>query len=128
MSTVYISPKEIYASKSAYWHFSMALSAYKDKLKPYIQFVTTYGQPYKYGTLCLRSQVFLKNGTCGNMDEAYTVKNVTNGSAVLAKVATGELDPGVAYIVANNNREGLTIPNGAYFTLADGTGGHWQNL
>ena len=122
LQTIYISPKEIYDSKSDSWHFSKALSDYKDKLKPYIQFVTTDGTPYKYGTLCLRSQVFLKEGTCENMDEAYTVKSITNGSAVLAKVTTGELEPGVAYIVANSNHEGLTIPNGAYFTLSDGTG------
>ena len=117
MATIYISPKEIYASKTDSWHFANALSAYKDKLKPYIQFVTTDGTPYKYGTLCLKSQVFLKDETCENMNEIYTVKSVDGRKAILSKVTTGVLDPGVAYIVANNDREGLTIPNGATFTL-----------
>ena len=117
LATVYISPKEIYASKSDNWHFATSLSAYKDKLKPYIQFVTTDGTPYRYGTLCLKSQVFLKDGTCENMNEIYTVKSVDGRTAILSKVTTGVLEPGVAYIVANNDREGLTIPNGATFTL-----------
>ena len=122
MATIYISPKEIYASKSDNWHFANALSDYKDKLKPYIQFVTTDGTPYKYGTLCLKSQVFLKDETCENMGEIYTVTSVGSGKAILEKVSTGVLEPGVAYIVANNNSEGLTIPNGATFTLDETAG------
>ena len=122
LATIYISPKEIYASKYDYWHFANALSAYKDKLKPYIQFVTTDGTPYKYGTLCLKNRVNLNDGTCENMGEIYTVTSVGSGKAILEKVSTGVLEPGVAYIVANNNSEGLTIPNGATFTLDETAG------
>lgn len=122
MATIYISPKEIYASKYDYWHFANALSDYKDKLKPYIQFVTTDGTPYKYGTLCLKNRVNLNDGKCENMGEIYTVQSVGSGKAILEKVSTGVLEPGVAYIVANNNQEGLTIPNGATFTLDETAG------
>ena len=122
MATIYISPKEIYASKYDYWHFANALSDYKDKLKPYIQFVTTDGTPYKYGTLCLKNRVNLNDGTCENMGEIYTVTSVGSGKAILDRVTTGVLEPGVAYIVANNNSEGLTIPNGATFTLDETAG------
>ena len=117
LATIYISPKEIYASKSDNWHFANALSAYKDKLKPYIQFVTADGTPYKYSTLCLKNRVNLNDGTCENMGEIYTVTSVGSGKAILDRVTTGVLEPGVAYIVANNNRDGLNIPNGATFTL-----------
>lgn len=122
LATVYISPKEIYVSKSDNWHFATSLSAYKDKLKPYIQFVTADGTPYKYATLCLRNRVNLNEGTCENMGEIYTVQSVGSGKAILEKVSTGVLEPGVAYIVANNNRDGLTIPNGATFTLDETAG------
>lgn len=122
LATVYISPKEIYASKSDNWHFATSLSAYKDKLKPYIQFVTADGTPYKYATLCLRNRVNLNDGTCENMGEIYTVQSVGSGKAILEKVSTGVLEPGVAYIVANNNRDGLTIPNGTTFTLDETAG------
>ena len=122
LATIYISPKEIYASKTDSWHFANALSAYKDKLKPYIQFVTADGTPYKYATLCLRNRVNLNDGTCENMGEIYTVQSVGSGKAILEKVSTGVLEPGVAYIVANNNRDGLTIPNGATFTLDETAG------
>ena len=117
LATIYISPKEIYASKTDNWHFANALSAYKDKLKPYIQFVTADGTPYKYSTLCLKNRVNLNDGTCENMGEIYTVTSVGSGKAILDRVTTGVLEPGVAYIVANNNRDGLNIPNGATFTL-----------
>ena len=122
LATVYISPKEIYASKSDNWHFATSLSAYKDKLKPYIQFVTADGTPYKYATLCLKNRVNLNDGTCENMGEIYTVTSVGSGKAILDRVTTGVLEPGVAYIVANNNRDGLTIPNGATFTLDETAG------
>ena len=122
LATIYISPKEIYASKYDYWHFANALSDYKDKLKPYIQFVTADGTPYKYATLCLRNRVNLNDETCENMGEIYTVTSVGSGKAILEKVSTGVLEPGVAYIVANNNSEGLTIPNGATFTLDETAG------
>lgn len=122
LATIYISPKEIYASKSDNWHFATSLSAYKDKLKPYIQFVTADGTPYKYATLCLRNRVNLNDETCENMGEIYTVQSVGSGKAILEKVSTGVLEPGVAYIVANNSRDGLTIPNGATFTLDETAG------
>lgn len=122
LATIYISPKEIYASKTDNWHFANALSAYKDKLKPYIQFVTADGTPYKYSTLCLKNRVNLNDGTCENMGEIYTVTSVGSGKAILDRVTTGVLEPGVAYIVANNNQEGLTIPNGATFTLDETAG------
>lgn len=122
LATIYISPKEIYASKTDNWHFANALSAYKDKLKPYIQFVTADGTPYKYSTLCLKNRVNLNDGTCENMGEIYTVTSVGSGKAILDRVTTGVLEPGVAYIVANNNRDGLTIPNGATFTLDETAG------
>mgnify|MGYP000726699117 CR=1 FL=1 len=66
--------------------------------------------------------VNLNDGTCENMGEIYTVTSVGSGKAILDRVTTGVLEPGVAYIVANNNRDGLTIPNGATFTLDETAG------
>lgn len=51
------------------------------------------------------------------MDEIYTVTSANKTETNLEKVTGDYLEPGVAYIVANNNSEGLTIPNGAIFTL-----------
>lgn len=117
LQTVYASVSEVYDSESDNWHFATALSAYKDKLKPYIQFVTADGQPYKYATLCLKNRVNLNDGTCENMGEIYTVTSANSEKTILDRVTTGLLEPGVAYIVVNNNPEGLTIPNSAIFTL-----------
>ena len=117
LQTVYASLNEVYASEADNWHFANALSTYKDKLKPYIQFVTADGTPYKYATLCLKNRVNLNDGTCENMGEIYTVTSANSERVVLEKVTGEFLMPGVAYIVANNNSEGLTIPNGATFTL-----------
>ena len=111
LQTVYASLNEVYASEAGNWHFANALSAYKDKLKPYIQFVTADGTPYKYSTLYMKNRVNLNDGTCENMGEIYTVTSVGSGKAILDRVTTGVLEPGVAYIVVNNNPEGLTIPN-----------------
>lgn len=117
LQTVYASLNEVYASEAGNWHFANALSAYKDKLKPYIQFVTADGTPYKYGTLCLKNRVNLNDETCENMGEIYTVTSANSEKTILDRVTTGVLEPGVAYIVVNNNPEGLTIPNSATFTL-----------
>lgn len=117
LQTVYASLNEVYASEAANWHFANALSAYKDKLKPYIRFVTADGTPYKYATLCLKNRVNLTDGTCENMGEIYTVTSANSEKTILDRVTTGVLEPGVAYIVVNNNPEGLTIPNSATFTL-----------
>ena len=114
LSTVYASLKGVYVD-----NFKGKIPA--DKLRAYIQFGSV-DKPHKYATLCLKNRVYLKPGTCENMGAVYTVTDVKNGELVLAKVADGKLEPGVAYVVENQNPEGLTIPNGAVFTLSNEEG------
>ncbi len=114
LATVYASLQGVYVS-----NFKGKIPT--DKLRTYIQFGSS-AKPNKYATLCLKNRVYLKSGTCENMGAVYTVSEIKDGDAVLAKVTDGKLEPGVAYIVENQNPEGLTIPNGAVFTLSDEEG------
>ena len=58
----------------------------------------------------------MNDETCENMGEIYTV-TFENGQVNTNRVTSNYLEPGVAYLVTNNNSNNLTIPNAAIFNI-----------
>lgn len=120
LKTVYVTPKEFYASKFDTWHFKDEISV--DLLNPYLS--SRSGFTYlRYRTLCLKNDVLLSKVPYVNQIQAYSVKGIANGKVVLSEVTNGVLKGGVAYVVSGGNTMEYSTGNmfgGFTFTLEDG--------
>lgn len=118
LKTVYVTPKEFYASKFDTWHFKDEVSV--NLLKPYLP--ALFGDTYRpYRTLCLKNDVLLSKVPYANSISVYSVKGIANGKVVLSEVTNGVLKGGVAYVVSGSNIYGFSTSfYGFTFTLEDG--------
>ena len=118
LKTVYVTPKEFYASKFDTWHFKDEVSV--NLLKPYLP--ALFGDTYRpYRTLCLKNDVLLSKVPYANSISVYSVKGIANGKVVLSEVTNGVLKGGVAYVVSGSKIYGFSTSfYGFTFTLEDG--------
>ncbi len=120
LKTIYVAPKEIYASKFDSWHFKGKLSV--NLLKPFVScIVGNYVSVAK--TVCFRNKVLIDKAPTSF--SVYSVKSIENGKVILSEVTNGVLEAGKAYVVAGNNvyfPDGGGPMYGITFTLEDGEG------
>lgn len=118
LKTVYVTPKEFYASKFDTWHFKDEIPV--DMLKPYLSLFSGFTF-LRYRTLCLKNDVLLSKVPYVNQIQAYSVKGIANGKVVLSEVTNGVLKGGVAYVVSGGNTMEYSLGSmfGFTFTLED---------
>ena len=124
LKTVYVAPKEIYASKFADWHFKDVLSA--DLLRPFVSSFIGYNALCSR-TVCFRNKVILAKAPYYDKGyfKVYSVAGIQDNKVILSEVTNGVLEPGTSYIFGGGNNAYFSdgsMMYGITFTLEDGEG------
>ena len=124
LKTVYVAPKEIYASKFDDWHFKGVLSV--DWLTPFVSSLVG-NNALCSRTVCLRNKVILAKAPYydDGYFRVYSVVGIQDNKVILSEVANGVLEPGKSYILDGGNNAYFpdgSMMYGVTFTLEDGEG------